>query len=296
MLEIWDFFVKDLSPRIDEAYRLLSPCRLCPRKCGAKRDRGEVGFCGVGKDALVSSVGPHFGEEAPLVGHGGSGTIFLAGCNLGCIFCQNYDISRYREGKPASPKQIASAMLYLESIGCHNVNLVTPTHCAPQLMESILLARHKGLRAPIVYNCGGYESPETLGLLDGFVDIYMPDMKYADSAKAEKYSAARDYPEVNQRAVQEMWRQVGDLEIVAGVAVRGLLVRHLVMPNDVAGSRKVLDFLAENVSNNTCVNVMEQYRPCFKASDFPEIARKPTAAELCAARDHAKGIGFRLDR
>lgn len=255
-----------------------------------------MGFCGCTTELLVSSAGPHFGEEAPLVGLHGSGTIFLAGCNLGCVFCQNYEISHHREGYPVSCKDIVAMMLHLESLGCHNINFVTPTHFAPQLAEAIVMARAQGLRVPIVYNCGGYESVEMLRLLDGLIEIYMPDMKYADPLVAEKFSSAVDYPTVNQEAVREMWRQVGDLDVRDGLARRGLLVRHLVLPGNLAGSEKIIDFLAREISDNTYINVMEQYRPCFKARNFPEIARRPTPAEIKIAKEYASEKGLRLDR
>jgi putative pyruvate formate lyase activating enzyme len=229
------------------------------------------------------------------VGVHGSGTIFLAGCNLGCVFCQNYDISHHCEGRPASVSEIVAMMLHVQSVGCHNINFVTPTHFTPQLAEAIVAAREQGLHVPIVYNCGGYESVEMLRLLDGLIEIYMPDMKYADPSAAEKFSSAPDYPAANQEAVREMWRQVGDLEIIDGIARRGLLVRHLVLPGDLAGSRKIIDFLAHEVSGNTYINVMEQYRPCFKACNFPELSRRPTRAEIELAREYAVEKGLRLD-
>lgn len=276
------------------AHGLASPCRICPRECRVDRRGGEKGFCGVGALPLVSSAGPHFGEEGPLVGRGGSGTIFLAGCNLGCVFCQNCSISHGREGAQATPEQIARLMLQLQAGGCENVNFVTPTHVAPWLMEAVRLARRRGLAVPIVYNCGGYESLETLRLLEGTVDIYMPDAKYWDGEQACLYSSAPDYPEVMRAALREMHRQVGDLEVVGGVARRGLLIRHLVMPSGVAGSREVLDFIATEISPRSWVNVMDQYRPCHRAHEFPAIARRPTTEECQEARNHAVRRGLNL--
>jgi len=279
---------------VRQAYELASPCTLCPRRCGVDRMAGEKGFCKVGALPIVSGAGPHFGEEPPLVGRGGSGTIFLSGCNLGCVFCQNYTISHEVEGHPAGPDEIARLMLSLQGRGCENVNFVTPTHVTPWLMEATRVARLDGLTVPIVYNCGGYESVETLRLLEGTVDIYMPDAKYWDEASAERYSSAPDYPSVMRKALKEMHRQVGDLEMAGGVARRGLLIRHLVMPNNVAGSKDVLRFIAEEVSPHSYVNVMDQYRPTYRAHEFPDIARPPTHAEHEDARACAEQLGLNL--
>ncbi|HUT35307.1 MAG TPA: radical SAM protein [Planctomycetota bacterium] len=303
----------DRKERADRLYESLASCDICPRRCRVNRLEGETGFCGVGAEALVSSAGPHFGEEDVLVGRGGSGTIFLAGCNLGCIFCQNSDISHGRDGRPAAPADIARMMLRLERMGCSNVNFVTPTHVTPQLMQAILIARQQGLRVPIVYNCGGYESLETLQALEGFIEIYMPDAKYAGGEPARELSAAPDYPEVNRAALREMHRQVGDLVVShlqlahsghvriedatpGGIATRGLLVRHLVLPNGMAGSKAVLDFLAKEISPRTYVNVMAQYRPCYRAGECPKIGRPPTRQEFLDAYDYAAGLGLRLAR
>ena len=284
-----------LRERADALAASLACCEICPRRCRVNRLEGETGFCGTGADPLVASAGPHFGEEAPLVGTGGSGTLFFAGCNLGCIFCQNYDISHGRAGRPASPAELADAMLQLEQRRCHNVNFVTPTHVAPQMMQAIVLARERGLSVPIVYNCGGYESLETLRALEGFVDIYMPDAKYADGAVAAELSGAPDYPDVLFAALREMHRQVGDLAIEGGIATRGLLVRHLVLPNGLAGSEQILDFLAD-LSPNTYVNVMAQYRPCYRASECARIGRPPTQREFVEAHGYATRLGLRLAR
>ncbi len=285
-----------MQDRIDQAYAMMSPCVVCPRECRVDRAAGETGFCGIAANPLVSSAGPHFGEEPPLVGYGGSGTIFFAGCNLGCVFCQNHDISHGRAGTAATVDAIADLMLRLEARGCHNVNFVTPTHVMPHVLDAVVRARDRGLQVPIVYNSGGYERLDALKLLDGVVDIYMPDAKYADATMAEQYSQAPDYPDVMRAALKEMHRQVGDLEIVDGVAVRGLLVRHLVMPNNVAGSREIIDLLADEVSPHTYVNVMEQYRPVFHADEHPAIARRPTHAEFMDAYRHAQQRGLRIAR
>ena len=286
----------DLRERADALGASLACCELCPRRCRVNRLEGETGFCGVGAEALFASAGPHFGEEDVLVGRGGSGTIFLAGCNLGCIFCQNHDISHGRSGHPAAPADIARAMLQLERRGCHNINFVTPTHVAPQIMQAVAIARDDGLTAPIVYNCGGYEALDTLRALEGFVDIYMPDAKYADPEVARELSDAPDYPEVMLAALREMHRQVGDLVAEGGIAARGLLVRHLVLPNGLAGSKTILDFLARELSPHTYVNVMAQYRPCYRASECKRIDRPPTRAEFLEAYEYAAHLGLRLAR
>ncbi len=276
------------------AYELARPCRVCPRFCRVDRPAGEVGYCGVGALPLLSSAGPHFGEEPPLVGRGGSGTIFLAGCNMLCAFCQNYDISHGLAGRPAEPEQIAAIMLSLERRGCENINFVTPTHVTPWLMDAVRRARLAGLTVPVVYNCGGYELVETLRLLEGTVDIYMPDAKFWDPEVAFRYSRARDYPDRMREALKEMHRQVGVLQIEDGIATRGLLVRHLVMPNGVANSRDVLRFIAEEVSPDTFVNVMEQYRPMHEAQRHPEIGRPITAEEYGDAYLYARSLGLNL--
>ncbi len=281
---------------VQQLWGRMNPCTLCPRKCKVYRGKGETGFCGIGDMPIVSSVGPHFGEESVLVGSGGSGTIFFAGCNLGCVFCQNFDISHHRHGHQMTLEQLAQSMLDLQNYGCSNINFVTPTHVILSITAAVELARKKGLKLPTVYNTGGYDSVETLKLLDGFVDIYMPDMKYCDSEVAEELSAAPDYPQVNFAVVKEMHRQVGELEVKNGLATRGLLVRHLVLPNNLAGSFGIIDFLAEQISTSTTINVMEQYRPCYEASSHPKINRRPTFEEIEAVRRYAieKGLNVLL--
>lgn len=273
---------------------MLNPCILCPRMCGIYRSRGEVGFCGIADNPVISSVGPHFGEESELVGSGGSGTIFFSGCNLGCVFCQNYDISHYRRGREVTIERLSEYMLRLQSQRCSNINLVTPTHLLPQIMAAIELAKKDGLTLPIVYNSGGYDLADTLRLLEGMIDIYMPDMKFSDSQVAKQLSAAEDYPEVNFAAVAEMHRQVGDLVVRDGLARRGLLVRHLVLPNNLAGSYKIIDFLTEQVSSKTAINVMGQYRPCYKAAKYSKINRRPTIEEIEKVRQCAKEKGLKV--
>jgi putative pyruvate formate lyase activating enzyme len=281
------------SESVQRLWEMMNPCVLCPRKCRVERSKGEVGFCGIGDVLVVSSVGPHFGEESVLVGAGGSGTIFFAGCNLMCVFCQNFDISHHRRGSKVMVEKLALSMLELADYGCSNINLVTPTHMVAPIAAAIELARGKGLGLPIVYNCGGYDSVETLKLLEGFVDIYMPDMKYSDTKVAKELSDAADYSQVNQAAVREMHRQVGDLQIENGLAKRGLLIRHLVLPNRLAGSFKIMDFLAKEISPATAINVMDQYRPCFKASSHPLINRRPTAQEIDEVLQYAMDKGLR---
>jgi putative pyruvate formate lyase activating enzyme len=271
----------ELSRRARELSSRLSSCDQCPRECGVDRTAGEVGECQTGANAEVSSFGPHHGEEAPLVGSRGSGTIFFTHCNLCCQFCQNYDISQAGHGDEVLPKAIASMMMELQAMGCHNVNFVSPTHVVAQIVEALDIAVEAGLRLPLVYNTGGYDSVETLRVLDGIVDIYMPDAKYSDDDAGFKYSGVKDYWKVNRAALKEMHRQVGDLVIdERGVARRGLLVRHLVLPEGKAGSREVLRFLATEISKSTYVNIMDQYRPCYNAGTFPELSRGPTVGEM----------------
>ncbi len=283
----------ELDRRIETARRLIDSCRLCPRECGASRTRGETGHCGVTADLLVSSIGAHFGEEPELVGRGGSGTIFLSGCNLLCTFCQNYDTSHHRRGEHYSVPQLAAAMLALQQQGCHNVNIVTPTHYVTPLLEAMKLAVENGLAVPLVYNCGGYESLETLRLLDGVVDIYMPDIKFASAAVGRDYCGVPDYPERARAALVEMHRQVGVLTTgEGGVAVRGVLIRHLVLPGGLAGSEKVFAFIARELSPDSYVNVMAQYRPCFDAVSDPRLGRSLTADEFQAALAAARHAGL----
>ncbi len=286
----------ELQRRAEAAERLLEACRVCPRECLAQRLQGETGVCGVADRAMVASYGPHFGEEAPLVGVGGSGTIFLAHCNLCCVFCQNFEISQMDEGRTVSSADLAQIMLDLQRTGCHNINFVTPTHQVPQILRALPIALEGGLQVPLVYNSGGYESLETLRLLDSVFDIYMPDFKYADADVAKRYSKVENYPEIAKAAFREMHRQVGDLVLDRrGVARRGLLVRHLVLPNNLAGTSEVVRFLAE-LSKDTYVNIMTQYRPCHRAHEYPALARRPTRAEFEEAFRLARDAGLhRLD-
>jgi putative pyruvate formate lyase activating enzyme len=282
------------SPGAQSLQERMNPCSLCPRNCRVYRSKGEIGYCGIGQLPKVSSVGPHFGEESVLVGQGGSGTIFFAGCNLSCVFCQNYDISHGRHGDQMSVEQLAQSMLDLQRCGCSNINLVTPSHVIAPIAAAIELAKAKGLRIPVVYNCGGYDSVETLKLIDGLIDIYMPDMKYSDSKVAAELSDAADYPQINRHAVKEMHRQVGDLKVEEGLATRGLLVRHLVLPNGLAGSFDIIDFLTKEVSPSTAINIMDQYRPCFKAFAHPRINRRPILDEIDSVRTYALEKGLNV--
>ncbi len=287
-----------LAVRAEQAQRRLARCDICPRECGADRLSSSKGaVCRTGARAVVSSYHAHFGEEAPLVGFHGSGTIFFSWCNLNCQYCQNYEISQLGDGREVSADQLAAMMLYLQGMGCHNINLVSPTHVVPQILSAVSLAAESGLRLPLVYNSGGYDSLTTLALLDGIVDIYMPDMKYGDAAVGKRLSLVDDYPSVNAAAVMEMFRQVGDLELdERGIAQRGLLVRHLVLPGGLAGTEEIVRLLAERVSPHTYVNIMEQYRPCYRAQGHPQLGRRITPAEYMEAIRLAREAGlYRLD-
>jgi putative pyruvate formate lyase activating enzyme len=273
--------------------KILESCELCPRKCRVNRLRGERGYCRSGSELVISSQGPHFGEEPELVGSNGSGTVFMTNCNLQCVYCQNFEISQLGYGNEVSNAKAVDIMLGLQERGCHNINLVTPTHFAPQLVQAITTARRMGLKVPIIWNCGGYENVEVIKLLEGFVDIYMPDMKYSETMPAERYSNAPDYFVRSKEAVLEMQRQVGDLKVdVRGVAYRGLLIRHLVLPNDLAGSEKILEFITREVSKDCYVNIMAQYRPCGKASEYDELSRRPTRDEYLKVVEGARELGL----
>ena len=287
-----------LVERVEAAKALLQNCQVCPHHCGINRLADERGKCRTGRQAVVSSYGPHFGEEAPLVGKHGSGTIFFANCNLKCLFCQNYNISQLGDGTEVNKDELAKIMLDLQTRGCHNINLVSPTHVVPQILEALEIAINLGLRLPLVYNSGGYDSVKTLEILDGIVDIYMPDMKYSDDKTAEELSGINDYPSINRAAIREMHRQVGDLQIDEdGTAVRGLLIRHLVLPHGLAGTKETMKFVAEEISQNSYVNVMAQYHPCYKAFQIPQLSRPLLKQEFREAVEMAKGAGLnRLDR
>ena len=282
-----------LTQRIEDAFALLRECRLCPRACGVKRLEEKKGYCKTGRRAKVASASPHFGEESPLVGRGGSGTIFFSSCNLLCSFCQNYDISHYNEGLEFTAEKLALTMLALQKRGCHNINFVTPSHVVPQILEALPMAIDRGLNVPLVYNCGGYESVETLKLLEGVFDIYMPDFKFWENRWADIFCHAPDYRDVAKAAFREMHRQVGDLQLdEQGIAVHGLLVRHLLMPNWVAGTKDVVEFLAQEISRNTYVNIMDQFRPCYLATSDPKINRRITRSEFRQALEWAQKAGL----
>jgi putative pyruvate formate lyase activating enzyme len=287
-----------LSAKAELAESEMDNCCLCPRKCGVNRNSGETGVCKTGRLAVVSSFNAHFGEEDPLVGKHGSGTIFFAHCNLLCNFCQNYEISHLGEGSKITNEQLAYIMLELQRAGCHNINLVTPTHVTAQILGALCIAADNGLQIPVVYNSGGYDSVETLKLLEGAVDIYMPDFKFWDPQVAEQTCSAPDYPEIAQAALLEMHRQVGDLAIESdGLASSGLLVRHLVLPGGMAGTKEVMTFIANRVSPRTYVNIMPQYRPCGKAAEIPALAGPLTGTEFQTAVQEAKNAGIkRFDR
>lgn len=282
----------ELNERVERLYRILESCELCPRRCRVNRLEGKKGYCRSGKHLVISSYCPHFGEEPEITGRNGSGTVFLTNCNLLCTYCQNYEISHLGYGEEASTIKAAEIMLNLQNMRCHNINLVTPTQFAPQLVKAIIIAAERGLKIPIFWNCGGYENIETVKLLEGIVDIYKPDIKYSDSEPARKYSDAPDYFERCKEAVREMYRQVGDLKVdPKGIAYKGLLIRHLVLPNNLAGSEKVLEFIAE-ISKECYVNIMDQYRPCGKAYEHKELSRKPTSIEYFEAVDYARELGL----
>lgn len=288
-----------LQRRADQGLEALTECTLCPRSCGVNRTVGETGTCKTGRQAVVASYNAHFGEETPLVGRNGSGTIFFSHCSLRCNFCQNYEISHLGEGCAVADDQLATIMLELQQAGCHNINLVTPSHVVPQILNAVYLAAQQGLSLPLVYNCSGYDRVETLQLLDGIVDIYMPDFKFWNADVARDTCNAPDYPELARHALLEMHRQVGELVIDknSGLAVKGILVRHLVLPGGLAGTAKIMAFLANSLSRDTYVNVMSQYRPCGRAREMPALAVALSPAEYDQAVRAAKAAGItRLDK
>lgn len=274
----------DLQERRIKAYEKLSCCDLCAHACRIDRLRGRTGVCQVDDSVQISSYGPHFGEEDVLVGRHGSGTIFLTGCNLKCVFCQNWDISHLHKGENISIDNLAGIMLELQETGCHNINLVTPTPYLPQILAALEIAAIQGLNLPLVYSCGGYESPAALGLLDGVVDIYMPDVKFGDNEKGLQLSGAKNYFSAMKAAVKEMHRQVGDLQLdQQGIAYHGLIVRHLVLPGNLAGMEEIVNFIAKEISPHTYINIMDQYYPAFRAKDFPPLGRKLQTKEYKSA-------------
>jgi len=284
----------ELHSRIAALQQLLGSCTVCPRDCHVNRLQGELGICQAGDQVRIAAAFPHFGEEPPLVGWGGSGAIFISWCNLLCRFCQSWEVNHRGEGVEVSPRELAEIMLDLQARGCHNINFVTPTHYAPHLIAALPFAIERGFRLPLVYNCGGYESLEVVQLLDGIIDIYLPDIKFLDREASERYlDGAADYPEVVRGVLREMHRQVGDLVVdERGIARRGLIVRHLVMPRMPHDSAQVLRFIADELSLQTYVNIMDQYRPCFEAGRWPEIARRTTREEHGAVVGIARELGL----
>lgn len=285
---------EELQRRSEAAWELMRvPCRVCPRHCKVDRAADDRrGFCRVGQRAVVFSAHPHFGEEPVLVGRQGSGTIFFSSCNLACVYCQNWEISQIRMGQEVEPPQVAEMMLRLQGAGCHNVNFVSPTVYVPQILAALPYAIDGGLQVPLVYNTGGYDSIEELKLLDGVVDIYMPDIKYSDERTAGRYSIVKGYYETAKAAVREMHRQVGDLVVDDGIALRGLVIRHLVLPQDLSGTGEVMRFIAEELSRDSYVNMMAQYRPEHKALRYPELSRRLTAEEYRGALEAARRHGL----
>jgi putative pyruvate formate lyase activating enzyme len=287
-----------LQKKIQAAYKILNSCTLCPRQCRINRMSGETGSCKTAKQAWVSSYNPHFGEEAPLVGTHGSGTIFFTHCNLMCLFCQNFDISHEGYGQEVSDKQLAAMMVALQQQGCHNINFVTPSHVVPQILSALAIAIQQGLSVPLVYNSGGYDLPATLRLLEGVFDIYMPDFKFWDAQVAETACQAKDYPQIARRALREMHRQVGDLKIDEnGIAQKGLLIRHLVLPGGLAGTREIMRFIAREISTNSYVNIMSQYRPCGRAAEIKGFSSLLSKVDFQTALREAAAEGItRLDQ
>lgn len=286
----------ELKKRAEKLWDMMQSCSLCPRECGANRLKGEKGFCGADAKVEISSFHPHYGEEAPLVGKSGSGTIFMTHCSLRCVFCINWEVSQGGEGNRRNISQFAGMMLALQRMGCPNINIVTPTHYSPHILLALDKAAEKGLNVPLVYNTCGWERPEVVQFLDGVVDIYLPDFKYSDSGNASLYSSGADtYPEMTQQALLEMHRQVGVAHASAsadGLMKRGLMIRHLVMPNNVSGSKKVMDWIAENLPRDTFVNIMSQYTPVYRAGDYPKIARRITREEYEEVVGHAREVGL----
>jgi putative pyruvate formate lyase activating enzyme len=283
---------KVLNEKANHLIASLENCQICPRNCGVNRLKNESGFCRMGRKAKVYSYSPHFGEEAPLVGTHGSGTIFLSGCNMGCVFCQNYDISQLDQGQEVEAKVLAGIMVRLQDIGCHNINFVSPTHFIPQIVEALPIARENGLVVPLVYNSGGYDSLDTIRKLDGIFDIYMPDAKYGSDEMALKYSRAPNYTQYMKTAIKEMHRQVGDLRIEDEIAIQGLIVRHLILPDGLAGTAEIVQFLSEEISKDTYLNIMAQYHPEHNACSFPELDRRITLKEYRDAVQLAVDAGL----
>lgn len=287
------YYSGKLNQIIERAFKMLESCSICPRKCKVNRLNDKKGVCRTGFKPKVCSFMPHHGEEPPISGKHGSGTIFFSSCNVSCAYCQNYEFSQMDKGKEVETQDLASFMLQLQDMGCHNINLVTPTHVIPQILGSLKIAISKGLKIPIVYNTGGYELAEMISLLDGVVDIYLPDMRYAQSDMAIKYSSAPDYPKINQEALREMHRQAGIAQIDReGIMKRGLIIRHLVLPNEISGTEKIMKFIAEELSLDAYISLMSQYVPCYKANQFKEISRRITYQEYENAKNAMEKYGL----
>ncbi|MFC1753446.1 radical SAM protein [Thermoproteota archaeon] len=283
----------ELKKRIEEAYKLLRSCTICPRKCKVNRLKDQRGFCKIGLYSMVCSYMAHHGEEPPISGKKGSGTIFFSYCNMKCVYCQNYHFSQEGEGEKVSPERLSEFMLELQKQGCHNINFVTPTHVMPQILKSLEIAIEAGLNIPLVYNTSGYELPEIIKMLDGIIDVYLVDMRYSQSKHSEHYSQAPDYPKHNQESLKEMYRQVGDAEIDdSGIIKKGIIIRHLVLPNDISGTQEILKFISEELSQNTYVSLMSQYSPYYQAYKYPEIARRISKEEYKIAIDYLKNNGL----
>jgi putative pyruvate formate lyase activating enzyme len=281
------------AENIKKLYSMMDKCEICPRKCGVNRNKGQEGLCRTGGKILVSSYNVHMGEEPPITGERCSGTIFFTNCTLKCVFCQNYPISQLGNGREVSVEELSSIMLGLQKKGIHNINFVTPTHYSAQIAESVSIAREKGLKVPIVFNCSGYERVETLRLLEDIVDIYLPDIKYSDNETAFKYSGVKDYVEVNRAALKEMVRQKGVLKTGgSGIALSGVLIRHMVLPGNIDNTKKSLDFIAKELSKETFLSLMAQYHPAHKSSDFQELSRNLTLEEYEEAFNYLEQLNL----
>ncbi|MDD4899203.1 MAG: 4Fe-4S cluster-binding domain-containing protein [Candidatus Omnitrophica bacterium] len=283
-----------LKENTKKAFSLLESCTICPRKCKVNRLEGKLGFCKTGQNAAVYSFLAHQGEEPPISGNNGSGTIFFSQCNMACVYCQNYKFSQIETGKETDSKELAKAMLQLQTLGCHNINLVTPTHVMPQILKALLLAISSGLKIPLCYNSSGYELPEIITLLDGVIDIYLADLRYADTQASLKYSNAPDYPSYSQAAIKEMHRQVGIPKFdKQGIIERGLIIRHLVLPNNISGTEEIMRFIASELSPETYISLMSQYLPCHKADSFPELSRRIIREEYRQAKKTMQKYGLK---
>ncbi|MDR1522780.1 MAG: radical SAM protein [Endomicrobium sp.] len=284
----------DFKENIDKLYSMMDNCNICPRKCGVNRNKGQQGLCKTGNKIFVASINVHTGEEPPISASNGSGTIFFSNCTLNCVFCQNYPISQLGNGKEISLDSLVGSILDLQKRGVHNINFVTPSHYSAQIAKAVYIAKQRGLVIPIVYNCSGYENVETLQLLEGIVDIYLPDIKYASDEIAFKYSKVKNYVQANQIALKEMKRQVGDLTVDQnGVAKKGIIVRHLVLPGNINNTKNTLKFISEELSINTYVSLMSQYHPAYKSNEFKELSHSLSLQEYNEAVDYLEILKLR---